>query len=379
MLNKKKIIFVTSTRADYGKIKTVILKIQKKKNIITKVFVTGMHNMNLYGKTIVEIKEDKIKNLYVYNNQKLSFSMNKILINTIKGFSNYLENEKPDLVILHGDRIEPLGCAISSLLLNVKIIHIEGGEVSGTVDEMIRHAISKLSHIHFVTNKLAKKRLLQMGEDKKSIFVVGSPDVDLILSKNLPSINEVKKRYEIEYDKYSISILHPVTTNLENIKSETKLYFEALIESGQNYVITYPNNDLGSDYILNQINNLKKMPNFKVFPSLRFEFFLTLLKNSSFIIGNSSCGLMEAPYYGVPTINIGDRQKNRLKSKTLINIDFNKKKILKEIKSINNKKVPKSKFFGNGNSSLKIQKLICSNKIWNIKLQKSFINLVNFK
>lgn len=378
-MSKKKIIFVTSTRADYGKLKSIILEIQKNLNITSKVFVTGMHNMDLYGKTVGEIKKDKIKNLFIYKNQGLSSSMSKILINTIRGFSNYLEKEKPDLVVLHGDRVEPLGCAISSLLSNVKIVHVEGGEVSGTVDEMIRHAISKLSHIHFVSNKLAKNRLLQMGEDKKSIFVVGSPDVDLILSKNLPSIEEVKKRYGIKYDKFSISILHPVTTNIENIKSETEAYFDALQKSKNNYVITYPNNDLGSEYILNQINKLKKKKNFKVIPSLRFEFFLTLLKNSSYIIGNSSCGLMEAPYYGVPTINIGNRQKNRLESKSLINVSFNKKKIIQAINSVNKKKVSKSKFFGKGNSSIKIQKLIDSKKIWNIKLQKSFIDLVKLK
>ena len=375
-MSKKKIIFVTSTRADYGKLKSIILKLQKDKKMIVKVFVTGSHNMNLYAKTVEEIKKDKIKNLNIFKNQGLSTSMSKILINTIRGFSNYIEKEKPTLVILHGDRVEPLACAISSLLLNIKIAHVEGGEVSGTVDEMLRHAISKLSHIHFVSNKIAKNRLLQMGEDKKSIFVVGSPDVDLILSKNLPDLDTVRKRYGINYDKYAISILHPVTTNIENVKIESKNYFEALKQTKTNYVVIYPNNDLGSNYIFDQIRELKKKPNFSVLPSLRFEFFLTLLKNSSFIIGNSSCGIMEAPYYGVPTINVGNRQKNRLKSKSLININFTKKKIITAIKFAQQHKIPKLKYFGNGKSSLKINKIINSKKFWDVQLQKGFIDFI---
>lgn len=376
MSKKKKIIFVTSTRADYGKLKTIIIKLQRNRNLITRVFVTGMHNMDSYGKTIGEIKKDKIKNLSVFVNQGPSSTMNRMLINTIRGFSDYLEKEKPDIVILHGDRVEPLGCAISALLSNVKIIHVEGGEVSGTVDEILRHAISKLSHIHFVSNKIAKNRLLQMGEDKKSIFVVGSPDVDVILSKKLPSIEKVKSRYNINFENYSISILHPVTTNLSNIKNEAKLYFESLKNSKKNYVITYPNNDIGSNYILNEIKKLRKNRNFTIIPSLRFEFFLTLLKNSSFIIGNSSCGIIEAPYYGVPTINIGDRQKNRFKSSSLINISFNKNKIIKAINHVNNKKLLKLNFFGKGNAANKIEKIINSKKFWDIKLQKGFIDLV---
>ena len=376
-MSKKKIAFLTSTRADYGKLKSVILELQKNKNFITRVFVTGMHNMTTYGKTIGEIKKDKIKNLRIFNNQDHFSSMNKMLINTIRGFTEFLEKEKPDLVILHGDRIEPLGCAISSVLANVKIAHVEGGEVSGTVDEILRHAISKLAHIHFVSNQTARRRLLQMGEDKKNIFVIGSPDVDLILSNTLPSIEKVKKRYGIKFKEYAISILHPVTTNYENIEKESNIYFQGLKKSNKNYIITYPNNDLGSNYIMKELNKLKKLKNFKIIPSLRFEFFLSLLKNSSFIIGNSSCGIMEAPYYGVPTINIGNRQKNRFGSNSLININFNLGNILQAIKFADKNKTIKSSFFGKGNSANKIKKILSSKKFWQIKLQKNFIDFVS--
>ncbi len=375
-MSKKKIVFVTSTRADYGKLKSIILKLQKNKNLNTKIFVTGMHNMQNYGRTIGEIKKDKIKNLSIFKNQGNATSMNKILINTLKGFTDFLEKNKPDLVIVHGDRVEPLACAMASVLRNVKIAHVEGGEVSGTVDEILRHAISKLSHIHFVSNKIAKNRLLQMGENKNNIFVVGSPDVDLILKKDLPKLTEVKDRYGISFQKYAISILHPVTTDISNLKEEAQIFFQALKESKKKYIVTYPNNDLGSDIILKEIKKISSNDNFTVIPSLRFEYFLTLLKNSSFIIGNSSCGIMEAPYYGVPTINIGDRQKNRLNSNRLINIEFKKKIILRAINFIKNNKVTKNNFFGIGKAAQKIDKIITSKKFWNIKLQKNFIDFV---
>ena len=376
MFYKKKILFVTSTRADYGKIKSLIIKTQKNKKFISKVFVTGMHNLKLYGKTIGELKMDKISGLIVHNNQNKFSKMDEILINTIRGFSPVLKKFKPDLVVIHGDRTEPLACALSALLNNFNVAHIEGGEVSGTVDEMIRHAISKISHIHLVSNKTAKKRLIQMGENKKNIFVVGSPDVDMILGKDLPNLNIVKKRYDITFENYAIGIIHPITTNLKNLKRETKVFLNSIVRSNLNYILIYPNNDHGSDIILDEIKKLKKNKKFKIFPSIRFEYYLTLLKNSRFIIGNSSSGIIEAPYYGVSTINLGDRQKNRLQSKLIKNESFNEKLILKSIDFAKNRKIKKRKFFGDGKSAEKIMQLFLSNKIWNISNQKNFIDII---
>lgn len=374
--SKKKILFVTSTRADYGKIKSLIIKIQKNKKFSSKVFVTGMHNLKLYGKTIGELKMDKISGLIVHNNQNKFSKMDEILINTIRGFSPILKKFKPDLVVIHGDRTEPLACALSALLNNFNVVHIEGGEVSGTVDEMLRHAISKISHIHLVSNKTAKKRLVQMGENKKNIFIVGSPDVDMILGKDLPNLAKVKKRYDITFNNYAIGILHPITTNLKNLKRETKVFISALVKSNLNYILIYPNNDHGSDIVLNEMKKYINYKKFKIFPSIRFEYYLTLLKHSRFIIGNSSSGIIEAPYYGVSTINLGDRQKNRLQSNLIKNVNFVEKSILKSITFVKNRKIKKRKFFGEGKSAEKILKLFLSNKIWNISNQKNFIDII---
>ena len=380
MSRKRKIIFVTATRADYGKLKSIILKMQSSEKFETRVFVTGMHNMRLYGKTSDELKKDKIKNLFIYNNQTLKSSMNDIFIKTIQGFSNFATNENPDLVIVHGDRLEALACTISSLLQKVKVAHIEGGEVSGTLDEILRHSISKLAHVHFVTNNKAKKRLTQMGENKKNIFVTGSPDIDIILKKKLPSLEEVKKRYQIKFDNYSIAILHSVVTNTKSLKKEVKIFFDSLIKSNKNYIIIYPNNDLGSDIILKHIMTLRKNKKFKTYPSVRFECFLTLLKNSKFIIGNSSCGIIEAPYYTIPTINIGNRQHNRVEKRdTIFNISFNSNQIIKTIKKLENISFKKDNFFGKGNANDLILKLMLSHKFWKTSIQKNFIDIAGIR
>lgn len=373
---KKKILFVTCTRADYGKLKSLIINIQKNNIFISKVFVSGMHNMKRYGSTYEEIVKDKINGIYRYSNQAKNMRMDEILMSTMRGFSPFLIRYNPDLVIVHGDRIEPLACALSSLLNNFLVAHIEGGEVSGTVDEMLRHSISKISHLHLVSNKIARKRLIQMGENKRYIFEVGSPDVDLILNKNLPKIESARKRYNIRFNNFSIAIIHPVTTNIKNLKRESEIFFSALVKTNLNYIIIFPNNDLGSEIILKEIYKLKNNNKFKIFPSIRFEYYLTLLKNSKFIIGNSSSGIMGAPYYGVTTINIGTRQANRLKTKLIKNIPFNENKIIKIINRIKNRKIIKRKFFGEGNSAKKIETLLLSNKIWNINKQKNFIDLI---
>ena len=174
-----------------------------------------------------------------------------------------------------------------------------------------------MSHTHFVSNEEAKKRLIQLGEVGKNIFIIGSPDLDLMNPDNLPSIDSVKY-YEIDFDAYSIMMYHPVTTEIENLEKNIDIVVNALEEVDKKFVI-FPNNDLGTEVIISRINKLQKNKKFKIFPSLRFEYFLTLLNNAEFIIGNSSAGIREAPFYNVPTINIGTRQHGRGKDDSIIN------------------------------------------------------------
>ena len=378
----KTITFITGTRADYGKIKSLILELQKKKNKFkTNLIITGMHNIRKYGFTKDEIDKDKILNCYSFNNQSKNATMDIILSNTIKGINNFVSKNHTDLIVVHGDRVESLAGAITGCLNNIKVAHIEGGEISGTIDEVIRHSISKLSHLHFVTNKIAKKRLLQMGETDKNIFTIGSPDVDIILKKKLPNLSIVKKRYNINFENYAICIFHPVTTELKKIEYQIKSLLRAIIKSNFNYIVLLPNNDLGNEIILNRVLNIKKKKykNLKILPSMRFEYYLSLLKNSHFIIGNSSSGIMEAPYYGVPTIDLGSRQKNRAQINSIISVnDFSKLSNLVDKFKAKKHKFKPLQYFGNGNSHKRFLSILNQKRIWSIKKQKQFIQL-NFK
>ena len=375
----KNITFITGTRADYGKIKSLVIELQKKRSKFkTNLIITGMHNVKNYGNTKDEIDKDKIKNCYRFNNQSQNKNMDIILANTIKGINKFVSKNPTDLIVVHGDRVESLAGAITGALNNIKVAHIEGGDLSGTVDEIIRHSISKLSHLHFVTNQIAKKRLIQMGEIKKNIYIIGSPDLDILLGNSLPLLENVKQRYGIKFQNYAIFIFHPVTTELDSIKKQIDKLIETLVKSQFNYIILLPNNDLGGNIIYEQILKLKrkKLKNFKIFPSMRFEYYLTLLKNSNFIIGNSSSGIMEAPYYGVPTIDIGSRQKNRAKIQSIFNQN-NFTKISKLISKYKEKKynLKPLQYFGSGNSNKMFLSILKQKRVWKIKNQKQFVQL----
>lgn len=373
----KKIAFLTGTRADFGKLQPLIEIIEKSDNFKCYIFVTGMHTLSKYGSTYKEVKKQKYKNIFIFMNQTNSTDQDIILANTITGFSNFIKEVSPDLIVVHGDRIEALAGAIVGSFNNILVSHIEGGEISGTLDELIRHAITKLSHIHFVANEEAQNRLIQMGEAKNSCFVIGSPDIQIMQSSALPEIQSVKNYYEILFEKYSICIFHPVATEIDNLTNQVRELVSALINSNKNYIVVYPNNDAGSDIILNEYNKLNNNKNFKLFPSIRFKNFLSLLKNSEFIIGNSSVGVRESEVFGIPTINLGSRQKNRSKNKNIINIELEKNKIQKAIDKLYNKTFEPTSSFGDDHNTVdEFYQILSNPEIWNISLQKQFIDRI---
>ncbi len=374
----KKILFLTGTRADYGKMKSLMRQVEKSKSFELYIFVTGMHMLARYGSTWKEVQKDGFKNIYQFINQQINTHMDICLNNTILGLSNYVNELKPDMIIVHGDRLEALAGAIVGAFNNIRVVHIEGGEVSGTIDESIRHAITKFSHIHMVSNEEAKKRVVQLGEKQERVFVIGSPDIDIMISKKLPDISKAKERYDIEYNNYSIGIYHPVTTEVKNLNNNVKEFVDALIESKRNYIIIYPNNDSGSDIILNEYKRLENNTRFKLFPSIRFEYFLTLMKYSDFIIGNSSSGIREAGVYGVPSIDIGNRQKGRYdikKQKSIITTEENKVEILKAIDNIPEVSNNILQLFGDGQSDRKFIEILEKKEVWELEIQKYFYDV----
>ena len=369
---KKKILFVTSTRADFGKLKSLISATKSKTSFKVYIVVTGMHMLKEYGYTFDEVYKSFKFNIIKFNNQKSGDKLEIIFNKTVEKFSKIIKKIKPDLIIVHGDRVEAMACALVGSLNHILTGHVEGGEISGTIDDTIRHALTKLSHIHFVGTSKARKRILRMGELKKSIFIIGSPDSDFLMKKKHANIDFVKKRYEINFSKYAVFLWHPVTSQIKSLKKENQKVLKFLKKYPQNFVVIYPNNDPGNKIILNSYKEISKDKKFKIIKSMRFEYFISLLRNAEFIIGNSSSALYEAPTLGVPAINLGDRQRNRLKTKLIKNLKVNNlsNKIVKQF--INKYRPKKINYYGSGDSDKKFIKVILQKKFWNISSQKFF-------
>lgn len=372
----RRILFVTGTRADFGKLQPLIRAVEGMNGFEADVFVTGMHTLETYGYTVEEVRKSGIKNIHVFMNQFLNEPMDLVLANSISGMARFVHESPPDMIVVHGDRIETLAGAAVGALRNVLVAHIEGGELSGTVDELIRHSVSKLAHIHFVANDDAAARLRQMGERAESIFVIGSPDIDVMNSANLPSLGAVCTHYDIPFANYAIAIFHPVTTELASMPEHVKSFVDALLASDLDYVVIYPNNDEGASRILEEYDRLRELPRFRILPSLRFEHFLTLLRNAKVIVGNSSSGIREAPFYGRYAVNVGSRQLNRFAHPTIINTDYGKTDILSGIRrALDAKEAAPSMYFGDGRSREQFAKILADGRIFETPRQKQFVDV----
>ncbi|GAB1266422.1 UDP-N-acetylglucosamine 2-epimerase [Aurantivibrio infirmus] len=370
---EKKIVFITGTRADFGKIRSLLDRVTQQKEFEVHIFVTGMHMLRKYGSTCMEVEKRGYDNIYKYINQNYNDTMDTVLGKTIQGLSDYVKEIKPDMIVVHGDRVEALAGATVGSLNNILVAHIEGGEVSGTIDELIRHAVSKMSHFHFVSNDRAKQRLLQLGENENRVYVIGSPDIDVMFSNELPSLQKVKDWYDIPFEEFGILLFHPVTTEYADMDRQAKVLVDSVLSSSKNYVVIYPNNDLGSDFILTQYKRLEKLKNrFRVIPSMRFDYFLTLLKHAEFMLGNSSCALMEAPYYGVPAIDIGSRQYNRAQLESVLHCACQKSAIVSALKKIDTLSVKPCQEFGSGNSAGEFADVLSNPVLWQNDGQKHF-------
>jgi len=374
--SRRRILFLTATRADFGKLKSLIRAVASRPDDFeVRIAVTGMHLSSLHGSTHIEV-QDSFPSLEhaLFQNHNSNDTMDLALANTITGLSRVVDEFEPDLLIVHGDRIEALAGSICGALRNVLVAHIEGGEVSGTIDELMRHATSKMSHIHFVSHERAKELLIQMGELPNSIEVIGSPDLDLMRSENLVSIGEAKKRYEIDFETFVLVLLHPVTTDLEETSRNAKLIRDFIGErQNLNFIVIGPNNDYGSRIIWDELSKLEDMDHVKFFPSIRFEYFVSLLNSCEFILGNSSAGVREAPFLGIPCINIGTRQSGRSLSKLVRHVNpVSLEALMQSLDEIALLERSPEGTFGDGNSSEAFLSYLLKGSWSTISVQKQF-------
>ena len=381
-----KISVITGTRAEYGLLKNVMREIKKSKRFKLQTIVTGMHLSKEFGNTYKDIEKDGFKisakiNIHLKGDQPRDISLS--VSNGFKAFSKIFAKLKPDLILLLGDRFELVPAAYTATIHRIPICHLHGGEETfGLIDDPTRHILTKMSHFHFVANKVYKKRVIQMGEHPSKVFNVGGLGVDSIKLEKKIKKSDLEKELKIKFLKKNILVtFHPIT--LDN--NSTEYQFSEILKSlskikNTNIIFTYPNADTFGRIIIKMIKKFCRLKkNSYNFKSLGQKRYYSLLKHVDLVLGNSSSGLLEVPSFKIPTVNIGDRQTNRLKAKSVLDCEPNEKEITKSIKKayskIFRKKIKNIKnHYGNGGASSKIIKILNKLKFDDI-LKKKFYDI----
>jgi UDP-hydrolysing UDP-N-acetyl-D-glucosamine 2-epimerase len=389
----RKICVVTGYRSDYTKLKSVIESIHVSPNLELQLLVFGAHLLEDYGTSISNIATSTAPISYRCNTNiegDSPLAMVKTIGVSIIELSSAYNQLDPDIVILVGDRYEILAAAIAASIGNIPVAHIQGGEVSGTIDETIRHTVTKLSHIHFPSTELSKERILMMGEYPDHVFNVGCPAVDYIKNVEYVARDKINKlpglsRLRIDFQKpYFVLIQHPVTTEYEQASKQMELTLEVLQDIGVQTVLIYPNPDAGSGEMVRAIRKHRRKHGKKgivrnAYKNISFDSYLNLLKNSSCLVGNSSSGIREAHIFGIPVVNIGTRQASRERTDNIVDVDYEYDAI-KDAISVslhNNNCFRDSDIYGNGHASEQIADILADIDLTNIFQKMSFRKVEN--
>ncbi|MES0809971.1 UDP-N-acetylglucosamine 2-epimerase [Roseibium sp. SCPC15] len=365
------VLFVTGTRADFSKIKGTAESLIREGWKVT-FFVTGMHMLETYGATFLEVRKIAGAEQYEYVNQREGDPLDLVFSKTVLGFSDWIHEHCPDLVIVHGDRVEAKACAFVCATNYIRCVHIEGGEVSGTIDEVFRHCVTKLAHHHFVCSETAARNVVSLGEDPNRVVLMGSPELDTHAAEMSVKLDEVRRYYEIPFEEYGIVVFHPVTSEVQTIGQQAQDLFNSLAQSGRDFVVIASNNDPGAKSIMDVVEQ-QDLTRFRTLPSMRFEYFSILFRNASLMVGNSSAGVREAPFLGVPSINVGSRQTGRSSAASVFNVEAREHdEITRYIDKQWNKRFERCTEFGDGNSVVRFVNELKKREFWEIPMQKHF-------
>jgi UDP-hydrolysing UDP-N-acetyl-D-glucosamine 2-epimerase len=371
----KKISVFIGSRANYATSKNLLIELSVDKRF--QLFITASSSavLDKFGNTAKKMQDDGFKledKLYTQVEGDLPILMSKTVALGIIDISTQLERIKPDYLIAIGDRYETLSSVISASLMNIPVAHIMGGEITGTVDESVRHAITKLSHIHFAATELAKKRIIQMGEDPKYVFNVGCPRIDLV--KNTLKKFDLEKSSKEELKSTGVGdsmdlkrdfvlfSYHSVTTELDKLSMDIDVVLNVLEKIEYDLIMLWPNSDSGSELISRKIRiwlEKSKKKRVRIFKSLTPETYLYLMNTTACIIGNSSSALREGAYIGTPALNIGSRQLGREHSKNVTDVDYDVEQIIKLLEEkIQNGKYRPDYLYGTGIASSRIREIL---------------------
>lgn len=359
----RKILYISGTRADYGLMRSVLHRIHNHPELSLEIVVTGMHLMDEFGHTINEIRKDGFSChiVDVKYEEDTPEAMAIFIGRLIEELTPVVRNLQPNIILLLGDRGEMLAGAIVGTYMKIPVAHLQGGELSSTVDDLARHAITKLANIHFPATQESKDRIIRMGEDPSRIFVVGAPGLDQIQDESLLSREELEEKYQLDFSKpVTLVVQHPVTLESDDAGNQIRETLEAIVSFEYQTIVIFPNADAGGREMIHVLREYEHYPFIKMYKSLPHKDYLSLLKHISIIVGNSSSGIIEAPSFGIPAINIGTRQRGRERALNVIDTDYGKDAIIKSIRTAlsdkNFRKIAEEKInpYGDGKTSERI-------------------------
>lgn len=354
----RKIFLITERRADYSRFQPILKQIQTDKELEFDLVVTGLHLRRENGLTINEIISDGFEifdtfEMFLEGNDSAG-AMVRAYAEATKQVTYALERSSPDIILSGFDIAANAAVTLAGAHMNIPVAHIQGGEVTGTIDESIRHAMSKFAHYHFAANEDAKQRLIRMGELPNNVFNVGCPSIDAILA--VPQDDDVLKKFSLK-PPYFIMIQHPVTSEYEHSADQIAKTLKAIELSNEQFLIVLPNNDAGYSAIVSEITNASV----KAVKTLTIHEYVNLLRNCEGLVGNSSSGIHEAATFDVPVVNVGSRQQGRLRPLNVMDVEHDVSQIVKAIKkckSLREKKIKYDNPYGDGRSAQKIVSLL---------------------
>ncbi len=383
-IKKKKVCIITATRAEYGLLKPLVVALQEMPELETQLIVTGAHLLESQGYTYKEIEKDRVRifaKIPIYAAENTNYGITLTMANALVQFGKYFQQEKPDILVVLGDRTEILSFCAAAMNENIPIAHIHGGELTqGAVDDNIRHAVTKMSYLHFPSTEEYRKRIIQMGEEPERVFNVGALGVENVLKEELLSREELGKSVGFpSKEDYAVVTFHPVTLEPGMAGLQVRELFWAMEQMDDIfYLITKSNIDAGGALINEFIEReAADHPNMKLVSSLGMKRYLSAVKYAKFVLGNSSSGIIEAPSLGVPTVNIGNRQKGRVMAKSIISCEPNCLSIRKAIERALEMECKGDKgIYGDGDTSGKIAKIIKGYLLENrVELKKEFYDV----
>tara|TARA_Y100000310_G_C20699321_1_gene828244 strand:- start:4957 stop:6105 length:1149 start_codon:yes stop_codon:yes gene_type:complete len=382
-MNKRKICFVITSKIHYGRSKLILEELKKRPDVELQIIVAASALLDTYGNVLKDLTRDGFK-----VNDKIMMTLeggNTVAMAKTAGmgiveFATAFDNLAPDIVLIRGDRYEVLSVAVAASYLNIPVAHIEGGDVTGTIDESVRHAITKLSHIHFPTNEQSRNRIIRMGENPKYVFNVGSSDIEFVSKNKIhvseKLINKLGVGDIIDINKqFFIVMQHSVTSEVGRNREHITATLNAVHDLGVPTIWFWPNVDAGTDEISQGIRAFReneKPQNIRFIKYMPPEQFIGLLKKSNCLVGNSSAGIKECSYLGIPVVNIGTRQRGRMRSKNVADVGYEKSEIKRFIKKqFNHGPYKKSEIYYKKGTSKQIAQKLSTIKLYS---QKKFID-----